>query len=170
MKTAAKWGAILGVSVCVWTLAIHFFGFYTTRLAAGQRADVIAIILPVTAIALALRERRRQLGRGLRLTESLMTGLVVGLVSVPITAGFLWLYHHYVNPRWLDLLVEYQRQKLTASGASAEAVAKAEATQRAAGTDKAQLLGALIGTTIVSLVIALFAGTFFRQPPANARA
>lgn len=164
MKTAVKWGVILGVSVCLWTLAIHYMGFYTTRIGAGQKADVIATILPIASIVLALRERRGRLGRGLRVSESLATGLVVGLVSVPITACFLWWYHHYMNPQWVDYLVQYQRETMTAKGATADAIVKAEETQRASARDSAQLLGALIGTTVISLVIALITGLFFRKP------
>ena len=59
MRTAIKWGALLGAAVVVWTLVIHMLGFYTTRIAAGQRADAVAIVLPIAAIVLALRERKK---------------------------------------------------------------------------------------------------------------
>lgn len=158
MKTGVKWGLILGASVIVWTLIIHALGFYTTNLAAGQKADLIAIVLPVAAILLALLERRRLEGGSLSIKQSVATALVVGLVSVPVTAGFLWWYHHYMNPRWLDLLVDYQREKMTAAGAAADEIARAEAQQRSSGTDSSQLFGALVGSVLISGVIGLIAG------------
>jgi Protein of unknown function (DUF4199) len=162
MKIAIKWGVILGVSVCLWTLAIHAMGFYTTRIAAGQRADVVALILPILAIVLALLERRRVTGV-LTLGQAVGTGLVVGLVSIPITAGFLWYYHHSINPRWVDYLVDHERTQMTAAGASADAIAKAEAAQRGNATDQAQFGGAIVGTAIISLVIAFVAGLALRR-------
>ena len=160
MRTAIKWGALLGAAVVVWTLVIHMLGFYTTRIAAGQRADAVAIVLPIAAIVLALRERKKH--ESLSFRKALTTALVVGLVSVPISAGFLWWYHHYMNPGWLDYIVEYRRSAMAATGATPDAIAQMEASQRASGTDSAQLTGALIGTAIISLVIGALAGAIMR--------
>ena len=163
MKSAVKWGAILGAAVVVWILVVHSLGFYTTRLEAGQRADLLATVLPILAIVLALRERRTESGSPLSIQASIAAALVVGLVSVPITAGFLWWYHRYMNPQWLDLLVDFQRRKMSEAGASAQAMSQAEASQRASGTDGAQLLGALVGTAIIAPIIGLVAGFVMRR-------
>ena len=169
MRTAIKWGALLGAAVVLWTLVIHMLGFYTTRIAAGQRADVAAIVLPVAAIVLALRERKKQ--GSLSFGQALTTALVVGLVSFPITAGFLWWYHHYLNPGWLDYIVEHRRAAMAADGATADAIAQMETSQRASGTDRAQLSAALIGTTVISLVIGAVAGAIMRtRVPSGASA
>jgi hypothetical protein len=162
MHVGIKWGVILGVAVVVWTLVVHFLGFYTTNLAAGQRADSAAAILPIATILLALRERKKISGR-LTLQEALGTAMVVGITSVPITASFLWVYHNYMNPRWVDYLVEYQRAKMAAVGASAEEMATAEAQQRASATDSAQLWGAVIGSLVVSAVLGFIGWTIFRK-------
>jgi hypothetical protein len=166
MKTTAKWGVILGVAVVVWTLLLHVLGFYTTNIGAGQIADIVATVLPIVAIVAALRERRAT--GSLTLGQAVATGLGVGLVSVPITAGFLWAYHHLINPEWSELIVAYRRDALEQSGASAEAIATMETAQRASATDVAQLLGAAIGTPIISMVIALIAGVLMRRKPAAA--
>lgn len=169
MRTAIKWGAILGSAIVVWTLAIHALGFYTTRIAAGQVADAVAIILPVAAIVLALREQKKNQG-SLSFRQALATALVVGLVSLPISAGFLWWYHHYMNPGWLDYIIEYRRSTMSADGATPEAIARMEASQRASGTDRAQLIGAFIGTIVVSLVIGAAAGAVMRTRASRAAA
>jgi hypothetical protein len=165
MRTAVKWGVILGAAVCVWTLLLHVLGFYTTNIRAGQTADLIALVLPIVAIVAALREKRAT--GSLTLKQAVATGLAVGLVSLPITAGFLWMYHHFINPDWNELIVAYRRDGLAQSGASAEAIAAMETSQRASGTDRAQLLAAAIGTPIVSMVIALVAGAFMRRGPTS---
>jgi hypothetical protein len=165
MKVAVKWGVILGIAVCVWTLGIHFLGFYTTNLGAGQKADIVAIVLPVGAIVMALLERRRQLARGLTMKDTLAVGMLTGVVSIPITAGFFWWYHHFMNPQWMDLLITYKHQQLAAAGISIDAIMTVEQSMRAGATDFAQLMGAVIGTPVISLVISLVAFLGVRKPP-----
>ena len=160
MRIAIKWGVILGVAVCAWTLVIHALGFYTKRIAAGQRADIVAAILPIAAIVLALRELRKQ--GPLSFKRAVGTALVVGIASVPITAGFMWWYHHHMNPQWLDYIVDHKRLVMDAAGATPEAIAQMEAAQRASGTDRAQITAALVGSPIVSLLIGLVAGVIMR--------
>ena len=166
MKTAVKWGVILGVAVCVWTLLLHVLGFYTTRIGAGLVADGVAVILPIIAIVLGLRERKRQ--GPLTFAQAVVTAVVIGVVSVPISAGFLWWYHHYMNPEWMDYIVAHQRAKMTAAGDSAAAIAAMEQQQRASATDAAQLTGAVVGSTVISLVIGIVAGAVMRSRQGNA--
>jgi hypothetical protein len=163
MKTAVKWGVILGVGVIVWTLVIHALGFYTTRMDLGQKADVVSLILPVATIVLALLERRRVLARPLSVKESIATGVVVGLVSAPITAAFFWVYHNYMNPDWLEILVRWNRETMQAGGKSAAEIAAVESRLRSSGTDFAQIRGAFIGSTLFSFVVALVASPFMRR-------
>ena len=163
MRIAVKWGVILGLSVVLWTLAIHALGFYTTRMAAGQRADMLSLILPIAAIVLALVERRRATGRPLKVRESIATGLVVGLVSAPITAAFFWAYHHYVNPDWLEILVRWNRDTMQADGKSADAISAVESRLRSSGSDAAQVRGAFLGTTLFALIISSIASLFMRR-------
>lgn len=167
MKTGVKWGIILGVAICVWTLILHVLGWYTTDIANGERADIAAIILPVTAIFLAIRERRAATpGHSLTLGEGMTTGMLTGLVSVPISAGFLWYYHHQVNPEWVQHLVDYHTATLTAAGASASVIAEKVDGLRKTGQDASQVGGAVIGTTIISAIISLVVSLVLRKKAA----
>lgn len=159
MKLAVKWGIVLGGAVCVWTVGLHLLGFYTTNLKAGQVADAIAILLPVAVIWLAIGEYGRTHPPP-SFWKLMLMGVATGLVSVPITAGFFWLYHHFVNPEWLDLLVAFEQEKLTARGASADETAARVAVVRASGTDQAQLIGAVVGTVATSFILSLPAAGF----------
>lgn len=161
-RIALKWGALLGVAVCVWTIVVHFLGWYTTDLAKGQIADQVAVVLPVVALFFAIREHGQRLGRAPRVTESLVTGVLTGLVSVPIAAGFLWVYHRFINPRWLDLLVAHERERLAREGAAPEQVAQRVERLIASGTDSGQIIGALVGTVIMSVVISLIVWAVLR--------
>jgi hypothetical protein len=164
MKIAIKWGIILGAVICLWTLALHALGFYTTRLGAGQIADVVAIIIPIVVLFLAIRERRAtNSGQTLTIGQGIVTGVMTGLVSVPITAGFLWFYHHYVNPRWMDLLVQWKESQLRAGGQSPDSIRTTIEGMRASASDGAQIGAALIGTLILSLALSLFISALLRR-------
>jgi len=152
-RIALRWGIALGVAVCLWTLALHALGWYTTNIAAGLRADQVAIVLPIVFLFLALRERTRVAGRQLLLSEALWTGVLTGCFSVPISAGFLWLYHHVIHPGWMDALVAHERERLTHLGTSPDTIARALDAQRASGGDIPQLVGAVVGTTLISVII-----------------
>lgn len=100
---------------------------------------------------LALRERKQQ--APLSFKQAIAAAVVVGLISLPVTAGFLWWYDHYLNPPWLDYIVEHRRLTMGATGATPDAIARMEADQRASGTDRAQITAALIGTTGLTEVL-----------------
>jgi uncharacterized protein DUF4199 len=170
VKVGVKWGIILGVTVCVWTLLLHVLGLYTTRLQLGQYADIVATVIPIVILFLAIRERRaRNPGQTLTIGEGLATGVVTGLVSVPITAGFLWIYHHYINPRWMDLLIAWKEEQLRAQAKAPETISATIEAMRASATDTAQLTGALIGTLVLSLALSLvIAAILRRRNPVNA--
>jgi uncharacterized membrane protein YkvI len=164
MRTGVKWGVILGVAICLWTLMLHVLGWYTVDIANGERADIAAIILPVLAIGLAIRERRsRNPGQSLSIMEGMTTGMLVGLVSIPISAGFLWFYHHQVNPDWVTHLVNYHTRTMAAAGATAQAIAEKVRALRSGGQDAAQLTGALVGTIILSAILSLIFSLALRR-------
>ena len=166
MKIGVKWGVILGVAVCLWTMALHILGWYTIDLKQGQRADIVATILPIAAIGMAIRERRlKNPGQTLTIAEGMATGMVAGLVSIPITAGFLWFYHHQINPQWIDHLVAYERTKMEAAGTAAAAITERLDAIRSSGRDSAQLTGALIGTTIISAFLSFVFSLILRRAP-----
>lgn len=163
-RHGVKWGIILGVAVVVWTLAIHAMGFYTTRIGAGLIADNVATILPLAAVTFALLEHRRVTG-GLTIREAVVTGLVVGAVSAPITVGFLWIYHHFINPQWVDYLADHARAAGAAAGQSAEDIERRVDLLRRSSTDLSQITGGIIGSVIIGTLFGLILGLILRRRP-----
>ena len=165
-RAGLKWGIILGAAVSVWTLAIHAMGFYTTRIRFGLIADNVVTILPVAAVTLALLEHRRRTG-ALTIRQSVTLGFIVGIVSAPITVGFLWIYHHYINPGWVDYLVEHATAQAAANGSSSGDVATIVDNLRRSSTDSAQIAGGFIGSVLLGTLIGLLGGVFLRRRPAH---
>ncbi len=161
-RIALKWGIGLGIAICIWTWIVHLLGWYTTDLANGLRADQAATILPLFFLYMAIREYSRRTDRAPKFFQALGVGVLTGLFSVPISSWFLWIYHHHINPQWLDILIAYQRQRLAKSGATAEAIQKSVTRLTGGGTDQAQLVGAILGTILISIVISIIVWAFMR--------
>ncbi len=153
MRTAVKWGILFGIAATIWTAAVHLAGFYTNRVEYAKLVDTLAIIIPLVIFPIALLARRRELGGSISFGQGLLTGLVVAVVAAPITVLFLWAYHHYINPDWITILADYERESLTAAGASEAEIAASVDRLYQGGTDSAQILGGLIGTTILGLIL-----------------
>jgi hypothetical protein len=150
----------------VWTLFLHVMGWYTTNLAAGQIADRVVIVLPIAAIALALRERARAGVPPLRFVTALAVGAGVGLVSAVIFTPFLWWYHHVMNPAWLDHLIAFERKTLAAAGTAVADIERAIENTRRGATDSAQITGGFVGSLIMSVVVAAVLWMVMRAPGA----
>lgn len=160
-RIGIRWGLILGVAVCLWTLALHVLGFYTVNPGAGQRADVLATALPVVAVVGAFRERLKRAAR-ISFGEAISIGFVLGLTSACITVPFLWFYHHYVNPQWLELLISWSRERLNATGASPAEMEQALSRLQASGTDRSQVISGFVGSIVIAIVIAILATIVLR--------
>ena len=78
LRIGLKWGVVLGIAICACTLCVHPLGWYTTDLAKGQLADQMAIILPVAALFLAIRDYSRYQTRTATLVEAVGVGALSG--------------------------------------------------------------------------------------------
>lgn len=156
LRTALRWGVVLGVLLCAWTLVVHALGFYTTDLASGQRADRLVVVLPILCVALALRTHARA-GGALSFRDTLGVSVGVNAVSALLAVPFLWIYHRYVNPSWLVHLLAFERRRMAAAGAAPDEIERALAAIERSGGDVAQLTAGVFGPLILGLVIGLVA-------------
>ena len=155
MRVVVRWGLALGAALVLWTLAVHALGWYTTDLAAGQIADRVVIVVPIAAIALALRGRTHSDETPVRFRTALAVGAGVGLVSAAIMTPFLLWYHHVVNPAWLDHLIAFQRARMSAAGATQSQIDIAIDTLRRSGTDSAQVASGVVGSLVLCTLLAV---------------
>lgn len=116
---------------------------------------------------LTIREKRIGLGP-LTLLQGIKTGLLVALISFPISTAGLWIYHHFINPNWLEFILAYERDVMTQSGiGAAEAGAKLDAI-RTGNSDFAQIVGGFVGTLILGLILSLIFSLILRKKHVNA--
>lgn len=154
-NAAVRWGIVLGVAVATWTMVVHLLGFYTTRVRYAEIVDRTATLLPIACVGAAvLTFDSDSPQRSLKLGRVLVIGAGVGIVSALITVPFLWFYHHAVNPRWLEFLLDNERRRAAELGLSEAAVSERLAALRRGATDRAQIVGGLLGSTVLSTLLA----------------
>ena len=172
MQPWMKLGLALGVAMCIWTMAEYLLGFHTTRIAWGQVSSYVALVMPLAFIVAAGRAQRRrapETGVG----GYLATAVLVMLVSYCVLIPFQLAYHHYINPQWLERLLAYQREKLVLAGTAPDQIDTKLRAFAAASSDRAQVIGGLIGSVVVGLLIGLPAALVLRRrgaPSATAEA
>lgn len=162
MKTEIKYGLILGLGICAYTLLAHFLGFYTNNIGTGQYGDIAIILLPIIVFFLAIRERRNR-ENSLTIPQGLKTGLLVALISFPISTAFLWIYHHYINPNWLEFILAHEREVMVRAGVNAADITARLDKLRTGNSDLAQIVGGLIGTLILALILSLIFSLILRK-------
>ncbi len=149
MRLFLKWGLVLAGSTAVWTLLVHVAGFYTIRIEHADLVDRVVLVLPIVILTLALREAQSAYGGRLSFGRGVLTGALVASVAAPLIVGALWVYHHYINPEWLAILVAYDRSVMEAKGFSAEQMAARLARLESMGVLKNQIMNGVRGTVLM---------------------
>jgi hypothetical protein len=75
-------------------------------------------------------------------------------------------YHHFINPSWLDFILDYERETMLQSGLGAGELAARLDAVRVGNSDLAQIVGGFIGTIVLGLIISLVISLFLRKRPA----
>jgi Protein of unknown function (DUF4199) len=153
MGMTIKWGLTLALVLTLWTAAGHLLGFNTVRLEYADIADRLAFVVPLTVLTLAMVEQRRLAGGSISWWAGVRTGVAVATISAPPSLFMLWLYHHFVNPAWLDLTIAHETAKLESLGRSTEQITAAVARLQVGGTDRQQILGGFLGTVAMGVVL-----------------
>jgi hypothetical protein len=168
MSTAIKYGVGFGLATCTWTLIEYALGFHTTHIAAGQVSSYVALVLPLAFVVLAGLAARREAG-ALTFTRALGVALVVMLVGDTITTPFLWAYHHFILPDWLERLTDYERAKMLLAGTAPADVDRKLAAMAVANSTRAQIVGGLVGSTVLGFVIGVPMALLLRRRGDDAR-
>lgn len=162
MKTEVKYGLVLGLGICAYTMLAHLLGFYTTNIRVGKYGDIAITLLPIVVIFLAIREKRALLGT-LTLLQGIKTGVLVSLLSFPISTSFLWIYHHLINPQWLENILAYEREQMSQAGVGVGEISSRLMAISAGNSDVAQVVGGLVGTIILGLILSFIFSLILRR-------
>jgi hypothetical protein len=176
MKTCALYGFISALAGAFLNLILFFSGFHSdpAKLAAATWiGGVLGLAIAVTCLVLGIKARRAEVpsneefGYG----RALGAGALVALVSSFLSAIFTYAYYSFINPAFIDIVVQDKIAKLEASGVSGDRLEKTEAGMRMFMGPIPQAISILIVGFLVGFIISLVVAAILKRPaPAQARA
>ncbi|HEU5079315.1 MAG TPA: DUF4199 domain-containing protein [Opitutaceae bacterium] len=168
MKTPLTYGVFLALASCLLTLVLYFGGFHSdsTKFHTAELIGNIANpILSIIFICLAMRTARqeRPLGEPYGYGSALGTGVLTALTGALIIAIFGVIYSKFINPNFVDVLIESKVAQMQAQGKPQQMIDGAEKFMHMMFNPAVQLLVGIIFGTVFGTIISLIAAIFFRR-------
>lgn len=165
MKIYLTYGFAITLGNALVTIICYLLGFHSDPdkiQMAGYLAMSVGLAVGITATALGMRAKcqatpaTEEFGYG----QAFATGFMIALFAALFGAIFHYIYLAFINPGFTDVIQQAQRAKLEAKGISSEQIERMQNFARMFMQPAVQaifgILGALIGGTLISLVVAAF--------------
>jgi hypothetical protein len=164
LKNTYKFGIIMGLGFCFYTIFMWLTKLDTTYLKIGQHFDKAIIIWPILIIMMAIWQANK-LSR-IPILHRVALAVFIGLNSFIIYDPFLYAYHQFINPDWFEAVLRLEEERLIA--ASTDPVSIGMQLQKMKDFNVAQSslfrLNALLPSVIIiPTLIALLSLIFIRK-------
>ncbi|MGV3589651.1 MAG: DUF4199 domain-containing protein [Adhaeribacter sp.] len=117
MKTLAISGIITGLVISGWMYLEFLAGFHGS--AVGRYTGFAALIFTILGIFFGIRAYRIKERAGqMNFWQGVLAGVVISVFAGLITAIFTFVYFSYINPGFVDYMVNLNRQTLEQHGAT----------------------------------------------------
>jgi len=158
MQEAAKWGAILAVTIVVLNTIFILTGLHANPIVGGPVFIILAIGANVAAVFMALRATAASSTFGLQL----LNGAVLGVVGGILVLLLVWPLLAVVFPNSLDEMRAGYIEMMEATGVD-QALQDKAIEQMNRATPLSQATPGAIGTLLTSIVAGGAIGIFKRQ-------
>lgn len=161
MSLELRYGVIIGGAVSAWVLIEFVLGLHTTHIGIGQYTGFVASVIAVVLLYKALKQKRDlELGGMMSVGQGIKAGLAISFVSGVISTLFFVLYYNVINPDWLQIALDWQREVMLAGGREASEIDASLEQMKTSYSISVQLLWGFLSTIgmglIVSGVLSLF--------------
>lgn len=161
LNNSVKYGAIMGVGFCLYTVLMWLTNLDSTYLNVGQYFDMAIILLPITIISMGIYQQNKS--QGVTLLDRIFIAIIISSVSFIIYDPFLYFYHNVINPEWFSSVLTLKETELRDANLSAETIA--EQLQRMKGSSIANpevfQLSSVIPSVIVIPILISFLSLLF---------
>lgn len=172
MKTYLTYGFAMALASGLLTLGLFFLGYHSDP-AKLQSANWIGLplFIAITAVVLVLGTKAKQaevppsepFGYGRSLGAGVMIMLFASLFGMLINFA----YFKFINPDFVDVMVQAQSDKLEATGASADKIEQMEKGMRMFMKPPMMAAFGFLQAMVAGTVIALITSAFVRRPASN---
>lgn len=111
-------GIIASITFILWVCVEHALGYNTTKMETGEYTRLASAFLFWLFIVLTLILKKNEVGAGLTFAQSFKAGVLMVIVYSFITAIWLAIYQHFINPDFYPLIKQFSIDQMKASGKS----------------------------------------------------
>ena len=117
MKRLAVYGIVTGLVIAGWMYLEYLAGFHGSKI--GKYLGFAALIFTILGIYFGMRAYRQHTRAGeMTYWQGVMAGVFLSLFAGVITALFNYVYFAYINPGFVEYMVDLNRQTLVQHGAT----------------------------------------------------
>lgn len=113
---SVRFGMIASVIFIVWVSIEQLLGYNTTKMEIGQYTRLASAYVFWLFIIIALITKKKECGGEISFSVSLKAGILMVAVYSFITAVWLAIYQHFINPDFYSLIKQFTLEQLTATG------------------------------------------------------
>ncbi|MBI2813436.1 MAG: DUF4199 domain-containing protein [Opitutae bacterium] len=169
MKPEFKYGLLSGAGICLWIAAEYSLGFHTTRPDIGVYTGLLSNLIPLTMLFLLLRTKRAAIYDGrLDLGAGIGSGMLASLVAALLVYSVLVAYSQFINPTWIDHVLETKVVQWRAQQLAEAAIQKKIVVYRNAYSPAGLALTIVVGMPLMGGLFSLGLTLLVRQLPRRA--
>ncbi len=165
MKTEFRYGFIFALIVVAYVMIEHFAGVNTTRHDIGQYSRIGGALVPILGVFFGIRAKRRELAGGMSWAQGVRSGALVAVTQTILTTIWFYVYATFVNPQFMDTMLEYERSKMATAGMSSGEVGAAIDSMRNLYSFPTMQIFQLVIGILYGTVFAMIFSAFLRKKP-----
>jgi hypothetical protein len=172
MKTYLLYGFLIALTNFLLRLVLFIAGLESDvgHISAGRWiGGLIGLVLTVVILVLGLKAVRAARPPDAAFTYGQAFGASMGIQSFACLFGAIATYFYLavINPHFIDLMVQANRDKMEARGLSSDQIDRAEHVTRLFVSAPAQAIEALVGGLIFAAIVGLIVAGFLRRDGAH---
>jgi len=171
MGTKFTYAVILTISGAVMRLLMYFTGYETEKLAVGQHAGWLGLIIMIVVLFLGIRAIREESpGKYLSYGNGLGSGVLISLFAGLMSGVYNFIHLKFVNTQFVDYQLELIKLQWEKAGMSSAQMEQAEGVTRMMMGPIAQGIMTVVMTVIIGLVASLILAAILKRPAPEGQA
>lgn len=161
-RIALKWGGILGLTLCVYTLIL-----FLTNNVGNSLLGWISFAITVGGLVMAMREFRTRNGGFMNYGEGVGVGALTAAISGLLSSLFSTFYTTLIDTGVMQRVIEQTRVKLEDSGLSDEQIDQQMAFMEKFQSPGLTFLFGVLGAAFMGLILSLIVAAVLRRKKTN---
>jgi Protein of unknown function (DUF4199) len=169
MPTAQKWGLYLAAATVIFTILMSIVGFDFSSMKSmafyGIVVGLSALAMIIVFGVLTIRERRTNLGGFIDFKQAFLVCFVAFIISALITTPFNFVYNTYINPSFMDGMIESMNTMFDEANVPDERRADALKSINEARTINGSLMSLVKSSIFGAITSAIIAAIMKKERP-----